>query len=408
MKSLIALVLCLITQLANGQTCTSTLNPGADVAAAIGSASGGDVICLNSGSYPGPFSINARPSGKVIIRSTSGVGANVTSNEIYRSTNLVFKNLTLCAELIDDFGSAPHTGNISFVNNTRSCAMFVNLEGMTTANILLYGDTWAMARDAFGSNEGNLTISCVSTCSTGNTVKIQQSMFDGAGGCDDGIHYQANNGNVIIGPGNTFKNYVQSTCTHGGSSPHSDAIQYVGGSNAYIRGNYFSNNSVHLGFYDGFDTTEVTNNIFDGQAADSGQSLQMGGIQGMQFSHNTFYGTITSGIGTKFANTQNSGWIIENNVLVNSSALSPGGDQPGCGSDCIVRYNDYCTSTCSLITGGTNNNNVNVTDAFNGGSHPSTWSGWSLTSGSSGHGSGNDSKDRGVLFRKPSAPANIR
>jgi hypothetical protein len=413
MKKLLALCLLLLSSLAQGQTCTQTLSaPSSNLASVISAAAGGSVICLNSGAYAttGGYSINARPSSRVTIRSVSGNAADVTLDmkEIYRSTNLTFRNVTMSDVNISDFGSAPANSNLSFINVIWSSgAVIVNGGLLNNSNILFYGNTFANAYQSTGV-EGTLYFTCDPACSGSvvSGVKVQHSLFDGSGACADGIQITGGHSGITIGPGNVFRDWVQGSC-----GPHVDAWQIVGGEEITVDGNHFENNTINVGIYDGSANVRICNNVFNGQNSGDAQSFQIGGVQGMTFCHNTLRNVTNTGIGTKTGDEQNSGWVIENNLLVNSS-LAAAGDQPGCGSDCIVRYNLRDASS-GLITGATNTNNTVGTANFVGPLTSPTarftpWPGFALAGGSPGKAAGNDGKDQGTNFFNPAAPSSFQ
>jgi hypothetical protein len=405
MKKLLSLVLLLLLPgVGFAQACTSTLNPGADVAAAIQSAPAGAVICLNSGSY-GAVSVTSYKSGRVILRSTTGVGATLSSLQIYRSRHLQFKNLTVTGSIdLSDYDNncsgSCMTRDISFVGSVFGTGgpMALNMAGMTNANILIYGNTIG-GYDSTGV-EGTVAVYRNGGLgSSGNTgVTIMHNTFDGTGACADGIQI-GTSGGVSIGPGNIFRDWVQGAC-----GPHVDAIQGVGAGDIYVFGNYFENNTINIGYYDGGSGMTFTNNIVNGQNG-GGQSFQMGGIIGFDFSHNTLKG-VNVEYGSKAADPPNSGWVLQNNILVGGTAFIRAGDQPGCGSNCIIRYN-VVDGTSTIDTPPTPTNTESGTPTFVGGASPSTWAGWKLT-GSVGVGTANDGKDRGTTYFNPAAPSNFQ
>jgi len=394
MKKLLGILAFLFCGVVSAQPCTQTLNPpGADIAAAILNAGVGTVICLNSGTYP-YIEINANKSGPVILRSTTGTEAVIADMLVWRSRNIVFRSLTIGGFRIDDFEGSPNTRNIYIIGNVLTGLNVFDMAGNSDANIVLYGNTIGGYDKPVDGNEGTLQFTNNGSDPTGPAgIRVEHNLFEG-GHCADGVQNSGQTG-ITIGPGNIFRNWI-TPC----NDVHVDAIQLQGGS-INVTGNYFENNSVHIGYYDGGDNCVITNNIFNGGGVDSGgsshQAFQIGGINGMLFAHNTIRNIATSGIGTKIANSPNINWVIENNVLVNST-IQPGGDQPGCGANCIVRFN-LLDASSTLITGGTNTDNTVGTASFAGGSNPATnFQGWRLNSGSPGQSAANDGKDVGSNF----------
>lgn len=391
--------------------CTSTIGPGAGtlIETAVEAASGGAVICLRDGTYTGGFEIGeARPTSRVIIRSLNSLGANVDIDAVYRSTNLMFLNITFRGFSLNDFASTPHNSNISIIGNLFEDAFLIDLGGNNAnTNILIYGNEINAAYTSAGQ-EGTLAISCQPGCSGAADagLRIEHNLFEGTGSCADAIQTSGGVAGITIGPGNVFQNWVQGAC-----GPHVDSHQLFDTENVTVKGNYFDNNTINSGIYDGGADFEYLHNIWHGQNSGA-QSFQIGGVQGMTFSHNTFFGNTGNGniicsFGTKAANSPNSGWVIENNVFVDTDCSTAASDQDdGCGSGCVFRYNVIDSdSSFSIVTSPTNT--VSSSPTFTGGSTPSTVAGFALSGGSAGENAGNDGKDMGALYRRPPAPANF-
>lgn len=371
---------------AQAQACTQTLNPGANVASAVASAANGAVICLNSGSYGNVNFTNISRSGFVTVRSTSGVGARMSIGEIYGSSFIKLDSLTFdevavreCSTDIQLLNSiwVPGGGGLGF-NYAASCSQ---------SDMRLVVDNGTFTSVGRAGYEGRLSVRGV------RGLTIRNSLFSGqpsnSADASDGVMLVGNATNVTIGPGNTFRDIVQSQC----GSVHCDAIQMYGnGSGTTITGNYFVNNSVHIGNYDGGSPSmKITSNIFD-RGSQSGQHLQIGGVQGMLMEHNTFRG-VTLGIGTKSANSQHSGWIVQNNIF-DGAAFTASGDQPGCGSDCVMRSNLKANGGSTTPAG---TNTISGTLQYAGVGSLTNWLGWGLAAGSAGKSAGTDGKDVGAL-----------
>jgi hypothetical protein len=132
----------------------------------------------------------------------------------------------------------------------------------------------------------------------------------------------------------------------------------------------------------------------------------------MLMEHNTFV-NVTLGIGTKFANSQHSGWTVQNNIFDNAD-FTASGDQPGCGSDCIMRYNLKSRGGSTTPSGS---NSITGNAQYVGTGSVSNWANWQLASGSPGKNAGNDGRDMGAnTFGQggggspaaPSSPSNLR
>lgn len=394
-----ALMLWGVSTLAQAQACTQTLNPGANVASVVGSALNGSVICLNSGNYGTVNFTNLQRSNFVTVRSTSGQGAKMSIGEVYNSSFIRFDSLTFDAVSVRECSTDVQFWNSTWTANGGGLVFnYTTPCSQADMRLVVNGATFASVGRA--GYEGRLSVRGV------RGLTIRNSVFSGqpanSADASDGVMLVGGSTNITIGPGNLFRDIVQAQC----GSVHCDAIQMYGnGSGTVITGNYFINNTVHIGNYDGGSPNmKITNNIFD--RGQSGQNLQIGGIQGMLMEHNTFRGVVV-GVGTKSADQQHSGWIVQNNIFDGASLIASG-DQPGCGSDCIMRNNLKSGGGSTTPTGL---NSILATVLYAGAGSPTNWAGWQLAANSPGKGSGTDGKDLGVVFGASSpallAPTNL-
>jgi hypothetical protein len=388
-------VLAGLPRVSSAQTCSQTLNAGADVASAISSAAAGSTICLNSGSYGQVTVSGITKSSTVTIRSATGTGASLSGFSIAGVSHLTFSSLQLPGGLdIDSSGGA--SNNLSILNSQfAGSQLIVNTTGNTNANILIDGNTFG----GYNSTgfEGTITVWRNPPTGNNNGVTISHNTFNGAG-CGDGINVTGGANGITVGPGNTFQNYQQNSC-----SVHVDSFQLVDGSNITITGNYFTKDTIFLGIYDGGSNLTVTNNVFN--TGDSGvQNFQIGGVTGMTFTHNTIKNS-TMAIGTKTGDTPNNQWTVQNNIYDNSPLIDAG-DQPGCNTNCTFSFNMF-------QSGARGTSNVIGSPTYVGGTTPATWAGWQLQSGSLGKSAGSDSADLGTNFyggtaSAPTPPTNLR
>lgn len=370
--------------------CDQTLSPGAYVAAAISSAAAGTTICLNPGRYGRGSISNVVKTGDVTVQSVSGKTASL-SLKITGSNHLKFQNLTISGLDMWSGGNK----NISVLNNTFTGQMLITGSGRsaTPANVVIDGNTFDGISVCSNCYEGRLQIY------NGGGVTVSNNHFGGSGQ-SDGIQMGGYGG--VIGPGNIFQDLRQ-----GNYGRHVDAIQLYGevASNT-VTGNYFYNDSIYIGAYDGGSNVNITNNVF-GPSSDSGQKVPLGAIQGGSYVHNTMIGNSVNQ-GAKNGMPRNVNFAYRNNIFVNSSIVDSG-DQPGCASGCVYEYNLFTSRSSAR-----GSNNIIGNPTFIGGSNPSTWAGYQLAEGSLGYKSGSDGADRGANFFGGSpvatlaAPTNLR
>lgn len=394
------------TEVGKTLACTTTVSATAAAAdAAVDAASAGAVVCINSGTIATQWDIQGKNAGgRVIIMPAPGQTVTISSLRVIQSRNLLFRNMRIDDVVIDDF-EGTSSRSITFQNidfKTGGANLVFDAAGNTNMDVLIY-DSDIGGYDSTGF-EGTIYATVNGSAQLGpSNLRIEQSDFDGLNHCADGIQITGDHTGVIIGPGNRFHDWLQASC-----GPHVDAIQIVSSSSSVeINGNYWTNNTIHLGFYDGGTDVTVCNGIFDGQNSAGVQVFQIGHIDGMNFCHNTLHDIVNTSIGTKTGQSQNINWLVENNALENGD-LSSAGDDPGCDAPCTVRYNVVSADSSLNLIGSTTTNTVNGTPVFVGGADPATWAGYALSTGSPGENAGNDGKDMGVLYRHLDPPTNLR
>ena len=361
--------------------CNQTLSPGANVAAAISGAGAGSTICLNSGSYGSLTVSGISKSTTVTIRSSTGTNASFGMTEIAAVNGLRFTNLQFPSGVAIDGGGGT-SKNLSIEKSLFiGSQLILNTTGNTAANILIDGNTF----NGYNSTgfEGRITIWRNPPTGLNQGVTISNNTF-GGGGCSDGIQLSGGANGITIGPGNTFQDMIQGSC-----GPHVDAIQFVGGSGYTVTGNFFRNNTIHLGIYDGCSNVTVTNNIFtDGESG--WQNFQIGGCSNFTFTHNTVRNS-TFAHGTKAGDTPNNNWVMRDSIFQNSSLINAGA-QPQCNT---CTYDRLMFSTSAAARG---TNQIIGNPTYSGGATPPSWAGWQLATGSLGRNAASDGGDVGTNY----------
>ena len=386
------------SELANA-ACDQTLNPGANVASVVAAAAAGSTICLNSGHYETIQFISFTKSPRVTVRSVTPLGATMFLR-IYSNVNgLTVDGINFTGGLtIGAAGSSDGADNrnITVQNSALGTQqLFLSTAGFNNNNLLFDHNTFGQF-NAMGGFEGRFQITGLAATPSG--VTVTNNTF-GPGGCSDGI--QVGSRGVVIGPGNTFIHVTPSLicdAIYGGraNSPHIDAIQGYGQKDTLVQGNYFVDNLVDLGFYDGGQNEQFLNNVMK-HSASSGQNIQLGSIQGGTFRHNTVINTVAAQ-GAKAGSPLNSNFTWRNNIFVNSSILDSG-DQPGCSPGCTIDANLFSSNPRGT-------NTIVGIPTFTDGAAPSRWAGYQLTSTSLGYKTASDGKDKGIdVSTSPSAGA---
>lgn len=375
--------------------CDQTLNPGANVGSAITNAAPGSTICLNSGSYgtvtTGSFAKNPR----VMIRSVSGQGAELSLRTSNGTNGLIFDSLTMGSSTI----AGSSTKNITIQNSTFGRNQLnIDTTNFNENNILVDNCTFGAFDAGSGDKEGRLSIAWGNgPGSVPAGVTVTNSTF-GPGGCSDGI--QVGSYGVVIGPGNVFTGIVQGSC-----SAHVDAIQLYGQSHTTINGNYFVNNSVQVMAPDGGNTETITDNVFITSSSNNG--IQLGSHVNGTFSHNTVR-NITVNLDAKVGGSPSQDAVARNNIMLNSNFKIVDSNGKAACTSCTIDYNLFGSTSRASGT-----NVIIGTPAFVGGSTPATWVGYQLVQTSLGYRAASDGKDLGATYfgtggTQLPAPTNLR
>lgn len=376
---LLLFILTVFSQLTRAQTCNLNATT-ANFSSQLAAAQPGQTLCLATGNY-GTFNGVTKSSPGVTI--TKAAGATPTMSIFFGNTPavawLILDHLTISGGLISGA-----INNVTFQNNSwtdklviwgkgpnNGCSACVDLNN---SNIVFNGEDFNMAANQSGTGgfEGRVQLADGGATPWGVTFK--NSKFHS--GCADGIQISGNNAawGATIGPGNEFFNLLQGSC-----GPHIDSIQFVGTGaiGPVIDGNYFHDDSTGIVGYDYANDATITNNVLERIS-----TAVLGGQQTGIVFHNTVYDNVISCGVTHQGNACNA--TITNNI--STGLLFVGTNPP----------NDYNLCTQGPC-GGSGTHNLTGTPTYVGGSSPSTYAGFALTSSSLGHAAGSDGKDMGTI-----------
>jgi hypothetical protein len=342
------------------------------------------VICLSAAGSPYPtLSTSAVKTADVTIQAVPGASVSIGDLNLTGTSHLVFQNLTSTGAAV--YGAThTHLRYISFTGaslacTSRSCGAGV----VANADVSFEHDRFDNiqngvyeARLAFRGQDGNQTASgfSVSDSHFGGT-----GLNGGWGGCSDGVGLVGDATGVTIGPGNEFDHLQQGSCT-----AHVDPIQLYGAYTTLITGNYFHDNGdgsggTMMGW--GADSTTVSNNVYVCTCLYP-WSIHAGETHNSIFRHNTFAG----GGAVRFDVVNG---VAPANDLVRDNVFAGGGGITTDGSN-------YGTNDHNLNAGLSGTGDVNGTPSFVGGSKPTTYAGYRLSSGSPGKGAASDGTDMGI------------
>lgn len=352
--------------------CDQTLSPGANLASAVSSAPVGSTVCLSSGNYGSVnlFGITGR-TGFVTLQSASGVGASI-SPQTGNSRYIRFQSLTITGALQNSCSR-----NIQYVGNTVTGQITLTNSACPDLATLFDGNKFGSI-NVGGGYEGRLSLIY------GSGITLQNNTF-GPGGASDGIFMGGNVSNVMIGPGNVFTGILEANC----GTVHCDAIQgYGAGTGITIQGNYFEKGDTFIMMPDGSSGVAVKNNVFNGNGVSYIDKIQFGSANSPIFQHNTLT-NVRASFDSKTGETASSSALVENNIMAAGSSFKTTGGS-GCAS-CTFRYDMFDSSGNAI-----GSSNLIGSPTFVGGSGPTAWAGFKLTSTSLGRLAASDGTDLGA------------
>jgi len=364
--------------------CTTTIGSG--LQSAIQSAAAGSVICLNAGNY-GNITVTTSKSSMVTITPAAGVNASQATlgfTDVTTSSNLTFEGLTVEGGNVGS-SSSPAT-HIHWVEDAFTSGLCIQTPTSANTDTLVEGSTFIDISTGGCSNEGRLEVNGDNKGPSGvNGVVISHDLFQtgSPSGCTDGVNITGGASGTVIGPGDEFAGLKQGSC-----SAHVDSIQFYGATDTTVTGDYFHGNSDGIMSPDGNGSPmTVTSSVFDTDGEYPDQ-IVIGGGGGDVISHDTFGHGARVRIGHVNVGATASNETIANDVLTGGLELSEGQSSSGW----TIEYNlveDEVLGAHSIkgkpVYAG-------------GGSEPSTWAGWALTSSSPGHLAASDGSDMGTDY----------
>jgi hypothetical protein len=376
--------------------CTQTISNGLQTA--LNNASGGEVICLNSGTY-GDVTLSAFTYTSVVtVRPAKGATVTLGGFDLRSVTDLTITGnggggATASTEgvLVDaSGGDCSHNltfDHLTFNGGANVLPQYSCSHGL---NILFDHDRFDNLGEA--TWQGRLNVQALGTgpTSQANGVTISNSHFGGAGpgggsatDCSDGINTLGGAYGTQIGPGNEFTGIDQAFSDANCGGTHIDPIQGDGDDHDHIFGNYFHDNGSGSGGPQpnnpGDNNWTIENNVILLGVATT--SVTCGSCQGMTFQHNVISdGTII--IETHSGSAITPSATLTNNVSVGSNSVS--WDTTGA-----------LTHTYNLNTDKGGTHEISGTPVFVS-SPASGYYHYELDSSSPGYHAGSDGKSMGI------------
>jgi hypothetical protein len=365
--------------------CNQTLSPGANVASAVSSAANGSTICLNSGNYGIVNFYDMARTGYVTLTSVSGTGA-IMAPKVGNSDNIRFDRMSLTNMLINNASTNIQITNSTFLPNKTGLAV------VASSKILVDNVDFTKVNQATWSGRISLNNASYSTITNSKFVGVGSDSANVKAGASDGIMVVGKAANNTIGPNNLFADILQSSCDVANPGSHCDSIQFYGaGPGNVITGNHFVNDNIFVMAPDGLDKLTVTNNVFNGDAFPTYDwKIQFGSANGVLFEHNTLTNTGVT-FDSKPGNSASTNISAKNNIIKDKSIKTSGGS--GCTPNCVFDHNLFGTSGKAVGT-----SNIIGIPTFTGGTKPTTFAGYQLSSNSLGYLKATDGKDTGTTY----------
>jgi hypothetical protein len=381
------------------QTCTQTFNsgnvgsspyPGSSVNTAVKGGTSSTVLCFSSGSYGTIDIYGAHPSGSGQVTLMPAPGATVTgiSFNLNGVSNVLITGFqspsSLDGGVLIQVAGQGNNSNITITHNDMpTTGVNVSNNALANAAILIDSNTFV----GYASSPEESRINIVSNNSCPNGITISNNLI--SGGEADGIDISGNSCQTQI-LNNTITNIIESNC--GGI--HCDAIQDNGGGNGtHIKGNLIYNTSDCFLFDDGTSNYLIEDNVC-GPSLDSSYWMQFGGAATITLNHNTVVSTANAQYGNDHNGNPSSNVTFTNNIFYSVPTQNSG--QPVSGT--FTSDYNLCTSGCA----GTHS--VTGTPHFVGGTSPTTYAGFALTSSSLGVNAGSDGNSIGIIVGAQSPP----
>ena len=360
--------------------CTNTISSGLD--SAWRAASGGDVICLRTGSYSFQED-NVAKASMVTVEPANGATATITHIGYSNISNTTFWGYggTLEIEEIsaDGIGSGSH--HMAFEDATFTGGSTFYTPGRVE-DALFDHDRFDNLPVASGG-EGRLSVvGRENTAPVGLTIR--NSHF-GNGGCSDGIQILGDTYGVQIGPGNEFSGFNQGSC-----GPHVDPIQFFGSRQTVVTGNWFHDNGDSTGgvmAFDGANHDTVTQNVFNGSTYTFSVALEA--CDSCAATHNVFMNNDLD-FGHKDGDPPSTDGIVRDNLFVSPADLT-GGDLAN-----VTEDHNLCWVGQTSCAAGSDIHNSPV---FAGGSNPLSFTKYDdyvLAPASAGYHAGSDGQSIGI------------
>ncbi len=384
----------------------------ANYASQIARATPGQVVCLASGDYSG-FTGTSKSAPGITI--TSAPGATVRFNSRMKLNLSNVQNFTL-----DGTGGGGRTSvggeldmetsrdalqdralNLRFQNVAFTATADVKIDGPENSNITFNRDTFVAGNVACsgGSTVGTtwqfLLSYKTATATTPSGVTVENSVFVAPADLWDPVRAIQTASSMTVA-NNVFVGYVAHS--DAAACNHIDTLQIFSQANGTWGGVAFTGNLCYDDYacimaFDGTSDNTITDNAcFNIERS----CVILYSDRGSVVNHNTQQTGGAASSGCVDAPACSSSVLFENSNKTGDPA--PSGETYENNIDHSppnVESGSLTTNTHNVWSGASSPN-INGSATFTGGTNPTTWAGFELTSGSAGHAAGSDGLDVGI------------
>ncbi len=317
-------------------TCTTTLGPGANLAAAIDGAGPGAVICLQTGDYPKISLSHSYHSGYVTLQAAPGATPTVAGLYAVGVSFLRVQGLKMTAGI--DIRSDGHDlqligndiGNADFGIAVDQYSPSPPITGILIEGNFIHDLDRECATPAYATGQG-VTLSGGEALIAGNTFQTIPE------------HYIQGGDNTVV-DGNVFQG-PRLSCPNA----HLNIWQIWSGG----RNDAFINNVMRPGMHtsnsimfetgpgganpsDTLSNITISNNLFDHET--DTYSIQECQTNGLTITNNTIVGS-TYGLWARNCSGTGSSYDISRNIVVQNAGRTPEIQLDGCAGTCTFDYN---------------------------------------------------------------------
>ena len=344
------------------QSTTCDLNATTtNFSAQVSAATAGQTLCLASGTYS--FSGTNKA---ITITKQSGATVNLD----YFSFGNGDSDFTLDGLRIPGGDITAGANHITIKNSVITAQIHMATTGTNAAIVIDHNDVGNFITDPTVCAETPAMLQVSSSTGPGD-VTISNNVIHDTN--LDGVRVDSSSGATVIN--NEFYNVTEDGAN---DCHHTDSIQFYGGENVIVHGNYFHDNQDGIVAFDGTANNQITNNVCAN--IDRGSCVSFYSDQNSLVEHNTAGPGMTElELDHKTADPAGSGTIFRNNV----------------GDVSAANGSTMSVNTHNLFSGASSPN-ISGSPVFAGGTSPTAWAGYKLASGSPGVGAATDGTNVGI------------